>query len=66
MIIVICAILTIAIKDLELRLNNSNLPLRKNTICFKTLVKKQNLVSKQLMYYISNINSLYHKNIYLS
>lgn len=41
MIRVICAILAIAIKDLEIRLGNSNLPLGKSIICFEPLAQKE-------------------------
>ena len=32
--------LTIAIKDLEMRLSNPNLPLEKSAICFEPLAQK--------------------------
>lgn len=40
MITVICTILAIVIKDLEVRLNNLNLPSKKSVIQFKSLAHK--------------------------
>ena len=41
--------LTIAIKDLEIRLGNSNLPLRKRAIWFKLSAQKEE-IGKQTTY----------------
>ncbi len=46
MIKVICTILVVAIKDLEVCLGNSNLPLGKNAIRFELLIQKRE-TSKQ-------------------
>ncbi len=40
MIRVICAMLAVAIEDLELRMNNQNLPLGKSAIRFKSYAQK--------------------------
>lgn len=56
----------ITIKDLEMRLSNSNLLLEKNPIWFKLFTHKKGLVSKQLMSNITNTKSLLHREIYLS
>ena len=53
MIRVVFAILAIAIEDLEVQLSNSNLPIRKSTVCFKLLAQKGD-IGKQtagLLYY---------------
>lgn len=55
MIKVVYAIFPIAIKDLEVRFANSNLPLGKNVIKFELLAEKKRLVSRELVYYIANI-----------
>lgn len=41
------AILTIAMKDLELHLSNLNLPIKKSAICLKLLVQKKE-IGKQI------------------
>ena len=41
MIRVVCAIFAIAIKDLEVRLSNSNLPTEKSAICFEPLAQNK-------------------------
>lgn len=61
----ICIIFTITIEDLEVRLDNSNLPLGKNAIWFESLAQKKRLVSKQLIHYITNIKSLFLRGICL-
>ena len=40
MIRVVCAILAVAIKDLEVQLSNLNLPIGKSAICFELLAEK--------------------------
>ena len=40
MIRVVCAMLAVAIEDLEVRLSNSNLPVRKSAIRFEPLAQK--------------------------
>lgn len=53
MINVVCTILTIAIKNLEVHLGNLNLLLRKNVIGFELLVpkKKTNKQMTSVLYY---------------
>lgn len=46
MIRVVCAIFIVVIKDLEMHLNNSNLPLKKSPIWFESLAQKRE-TSKQ-------------------
>ena len=46
MIRVVCVILVVAIKDLEVQLSNSNLPIRKSAIRFEPLAQKRK-ISKQ-------------------
>lgn len=65
MIKVICSILTVIIKDLELCLSNSNLPMRKSAIWFKFLAQKEETSKQWLVYYITNIKNLFHKSVYL-
>lgn len=48
-----------------MNLNNSNLLLLKKAIWFKLLAQKKRLVSKWLMHYIINIESLFYKGVYL-
>ena len=40
MIKVVCTIISVAIKDLELHLSNSNLPIGKNVVYFEPLAQK--------------------------
>lgn len=49
MIRVVCTILVVLIKDLEMRLGNLNLPLRKSVIWFELLVQKEE-IGKQTTY----------------
>lgn len=44
---VICTILAIVIKDLEIYLNNLNLLIKKSAICFELLVQKKE-IGKQI------------------
>ena len=41
MIRVVCAMLVVAIENLEMQLNNSNLPIGKSAICFEPLAQKR-------------------------
>ena len=41
MIRVVCAILAVAIEDLEVQLSNSNLSIGKSAICFKPSAQKR-------------------------
>lgn len=51
---VVFAMFAIAIEDLEVQLNNSNLPIRKSAICFELLAQKGK-ISKQMT------SALYYK-----
>lgn len=54
MIKIVYAMLAIAIEDLKVQLSNSNLLIKKNAICFKSLVYKEK-ISKHIA------NVLYYK-----
>ena len=47
--------IAIAIKDLKLRLSNSNLPIGKNAVCFESLAQKENDIQQM-------VGILYDKN----
>lgn len=58
--------LVVAIKDLKIYVGNLNLLLRKNIINFKPSIQKKILVIKWLVHFITNIQRLFYKNVYLS
>lgn len=51
MIRVLCTMLAIEIEYLKLRINNRNLPMRKNVICFESIFQKD-LNSKNCIFII--------------
>lgn len=53
MIKVVCARFDIEIKDLKVRLGDSNLPIKKNAICFEFLTQKRetNKQTASTLYY---------------
>ena len=55
-----------AIKDLKVRLDNSNLFIEKHKIWFKLLAQKKETGNKGLVYYITNTKNLFHRNVCLS
>lgn len=66
MIIIICAIVAILIKDLKMRLSNSNPLLRKSAIWFELLAPKKKQVNRLLIYHIINTKNLFHRRLCLS
>lgn len=58
--------LTFAIKNQEINLNNSNLLIKKNAIYFEFLAEKKKLVNKKLIYYKTKNKKLFYMSIYLS
>lgn len=63
---IVFTIFVVAMKDLELQSDNSNLLLEKSAIWFELLAQKGETSKQKLLHYTINPKTLFYKDIYLS